>query len=147
MTTTTTSDSPDPAAAEAIRAVLDAMPAARALGFAIESLGTGAATLRLAVRPDHTQHTGHVQAGVLGALADYAAGAAVATLLPTGWANVTLDYTIKIVAPAPGPQLSAQGTAVSAGRTISVGRADIFDEDGNLCATALSTFRNVRLVR
>lgn len=136
---------PNPDFEMTIRGLLEAMPAAAALGVGIDSLAPGTAVLTLPIRTEHTQHTGHVQAGIFGALADFAAGAAVATLLPVGWANVTLDYTVKIVAAAGGTNLRAEGSVVSAGKTVSVGRAEILDEDGRLCATALAAFRNVRV--
>jgi uncharacterized protein (TIGR00369 family) len=138
-------DAPNPDFGEAVRLALATMPAAQDLGVVVEALEPGEATLVLPVRESHTQHTGHVQAGVLGALADFAAGAAVGTLLPAGWANVTLDFHVKIVAAASGPQLTARGSAVSARRTVSVARTEICDSEGRICATALATFRNIRV--
>jgi acyl-coenzyme A thioesterase PaaI-like protein len=50
--------------------------------------------------------------------------------LPVGWGNATVDYSIKLLAPAVGSSLVARGTAVSAGRTLSVGEAKVFTEGG-----------------
>ena len=61
-------DAPNPDFGEAVRLALATMPAAQDLGVVVEALEPGEATLVLPVRESHTQHTGHVQAGVLGAL-------------------------------------------------------------------------------
>ncbi|MDF0529490.1 PaaI family thioesterase [Tsukamurella sp. 8F] len=141
----TTHTPPNPRYADAIRAVLTTMPAARSLGFVIASIDAGSVELRQSIRPELTEHTGHVQAGILGSLADFAAGASAGTLLPEGWVNVTLDYTIKLVAPVGGDEVIARGRVVSSGKTVSVAAADLLDESGRVCATGLATFRNVRI--
>ncbi|WP_018503152.1 PaaI family thioesterase [Parafrankia discariae] len=136
------------------RAVADAvlsMPAARHLGFQVGRLAPGEAELVAPYRAELTQHDGFVQGGVLGALADFAGGCAAGTLLPAGWANMTIDYTVKIVAPARGDRIVARGRVVRAGPTISVAAADVYSsasggrEVETLCATALVTLRNIRL--
>jgi acyl-coenzyme A thioesterase PaaI-like protein len=95
---------------------------------------------------------------VLGSLADFAGGCAAGTLLPPGWVNMTVDYTVKILAPAKGERIIARGRVISAGRTTTVAAADVFSVTGTeetgteetgteetLCATALVTLRNIRL--
>ena len=65
------------------RAVRDAvvtMPAARHLGFALGRIAPGEAEIIQPNSKELTQHDGFVQAGVLGSLADFAAGAAAGTL-------------------------------------------------------------------
>ncbi len=79
------------------------------------------------------------------ALADFAAVSAAATLLPEGWANSTVDASVKFVAPARGERLRAQGRVVQAGRSLTVCAADVYAIDGvheTLCATLLGTARN-----
>src|SRR5205085_980609 len=87
------------------------------------------------------------QAGPIGTLADMAAACAGATLLPAGWAASTIDYTLKLLAPAVGDRLVARGRVVRAGRTLSVAAADVFVvSDGSeeaLVATALVSIRNI----
>ncbi|WP_041253906.1 PaaI family thioesterase [Frankia sp. EAN1pec] len=137
------------------RAVTDAvlsMPAARHLGFQVGRLAPGEAELVQPYRAGLTQHDGFVQGGVLGALADFAGGCAAGTLLPAGWANMTIDYTVKIVAPARGERIVARGRVIKAGPTISVAAADVYSvstargrEVETLCATAFVTLRNIRV--
>ena len=81
-------------------------------------------------------------------LADFAAVAAAATLLPAGWANSTVDAFIKLVAPARGERLRAHGRVVQAGKTLSVCAADVYaldDAHETLCATLLGSARNFAL--
>lgn len=88
---------------------------------------------------------GIFQAGPVGTLADMAAACAGMTMLPRGWAASTVDYTIKLVAPASGEKLVARGRLVRSGRTLSVAASDVYavrQGDETLCATALATIRN-----
>jgi acyl-coenzyme A thioesterase PaaI-like protein len=85
--------------------------------------------------------------GVLGSLADFAAGSAAGTLLRPGWVNMTIDYTVKILAPAKGATVVARGRVVNPGALLTVAAAEVFsvEPDGEiLCATALVTMRNVK---
>ncbi len=125
------------------------MPAAQHLGFAFGAVTPGHAEIVQPYRLELTQHDGYLQGGVLGALADFAAGSAAGTLLPVGWANSTVDYTIKLLAPARG-EVVARGRVVRAGTATTVAAADIYTAAGDgeiLCATALVTMRNFQIVR
>lgn len=55
-----------------------------------------------------------------------AAACAGATMLPDGWAASTIDYTLKLFAPAVGEKLVARGRVVRSGRTLTVAAADVF---------------------
>jgi uncharacterized protein (TIGR00369 family) len=136
----------------AVRDALGSLPAARHLGFTLGRLAPGEAELILPVRPEHTQHDGFVQAGVIGSLADFAAGAAAGTLLPAGWSTMTIDYTVKLLAPAQGREIAVRGRVVKPGSVITVAAADVCALAGlpaaeTLCATALCTFRSIRVRR
>ncbi|WP_236794634.1 PaaI family thioesterase [Amycolatopsis sp. GM8] len=135
----------NPDFAQAVTGVVLSMPAAKHLGFSFGRLEPGEAEIIQPYRAELTQHDGYFQAGVLGSLADYAAGSAAGTLLPPGWVNMTVDYTVKLLAPAKGEKIIARGRVVRAGRTTSVAAADVYDSEENLCATALVTMRNIKL--
>jgi uncharacterized protein (TIGR00369 family) len=141
------------------RAVRDAvlsMPAAQHLGFYFGRLAPGEAEIIQPHRKELTQHDGYFQGGVLGSLADFAAGAAAGTLLPPGWTNMTIDYTVKIVAPGKGERVAARGRVVKPGSVITVAAADVYSIDGpvdgtvetvkeTLCAVAFVTLRNIKV--
>lgn len=81
----------------------------------------------------------------MGAIADYSGSFSNMTLQAPAWTCLTLDYTIKFLAPARGEVLIARGRTVSPGKTISVATSDIFVmQNGNEigCATALITTRH-----
>jgi uncharacterized protein (TIGR00369 family) len=135
-----------------IRDAVLTMPAARHLGFAFGRIAPGEAEIIQPVTQELTQHDGFVQGGVLGSLADFAAGSAAATLLPPGWANMTIDYTVKILAPGKGEEIAARGRVVKPGNLITIAAADIYAIAGpgkteTLCAVALVTMRNVRVAK
>jgi uncharacterized protein (TIGR00369 family) len=143
-----TVEAPNPDFAQAVTSAVLSMPAAQHLGFSFGRIVPGEAEIIQPHRKELTQHDGFFQGGVLGSLADFAAGSAAGTLLPTGWVNMTVDYTVKLLAPARGAKVVARGRVVKAGHTTSVAAADIYACDGNgetLCATALVTMRNVKL--
>ena len=137
---------PDPDFEEAVRDRVLGMPEARFYGFSFGSLGRGAAEIVQPYREELSQGGGLFQGGVIGALADFAAGSAAATLLPAGWASATADYAVKIVAPGKGEGLVARGRVVKPGRVLTVAAADVYavaDGAETLCATALVTMRNL----
>ncbi|MET7770506.1 PaaI family thioesterase [Nocardia sp. NPDC005366] len=132
----------------AVTGAVLSMPAARHLGFEFGRIAPGEAEIIQPHRAELTQHDGYFQGGVLGSLADFAAGSAAGTLLQPGWVNMTIDYTVKILAPAKGPTVAARGRVIKPGALITIAAAEVFsiEEDGeSLCATALVTMRNVKL--
>jgi uncharacterized protein (TIGR00369 family) len=124
-----------------------AMPIAQALGFSITNIQPGYFEITQPFRRELSFREKTFQAGPIGTLADMAAACAGATLLPVGWAASTIDYTLKLLAPAVGDRLVARGRVVRSGRTLSVVAADVFVvSDGReeaLVATALVSIRNI----
>ena len=130
-----------------VQEVVLSMPAAQHLGFTFARIALGEVELVQPHRKELTQHNGYFQGGVLGSLADFAAGSAAGTLLPPGWINMTVDYTVKILAPAAGDRLLARGRVVNPGRTLTIAAADVFAARGDRethCATSLVTMRNIK---
>jgi uncharacterized protein (TIGR00369 family) len=137
---------------QVVRNAVATMPAARHLGFTLGRVAPGEAEVIAPIVKEITQHDGFVQGGVLGTLADFAAGAAAGTLLPPGWAHMTIDYTVKILAPGKGEEIIARGRVVKPGNLITVAAADVYAVAGpakaeTLCAVALVTFRNIRAAK
>ncbi|MCY1374276.1 hypothetical protein D9M69_616070 [compost metagenome] len=124
------------------------MPAAGLLGFSFNSLEPGYVEIEQPSRKELTQHNGYFQGGILGALIDFAGGSAAGTLLPHGWINMTMDYTVKLLAPAEGEKLIARGRVINASQSTTLSAADVFvAKNGRetLCATGLVTMRNMPL--
>ncbi|WP_131767735.1 PaaI family thioesterase [Candidatus Protofrankia californiensis] len=130
-----------------VRGMVLSMPAAQHLGFEFGRIAPGDVEIIQPYRKELTQHDGFIQGGVLGSLADFAGGAAAGTLLPAGWVNMTIDYTVKILTPAKGEKIIARGRVVKAGPIMTVAAADVYSANGSeetLCATAFVTMRNIK---
>ena len=138
----------NPEFAQIVEAVVLGMPAARHLGFSFRRIERGEVEIVQPYRTELTEHNGNFQGGVIGSLADFAGGSAAGTLLPTGWVNMTVDYTVKLLSPARGEYLVARGRVVKPGKALTVAAAEVYGVDQGaetLCATALVTMRNIDL--
>src|SRR6202158_1316818 len=91
---------------------------------------------------------GQFPASLVGTAGDVAAVSSCLSLVPRGWAVATLDFTIKMTGIAKGERLRAKGRVLQAGRTNSVGAADVYivtGEGETLCGTVLATTRNFQI--
>ena len=120
--------------------------AAGFFGFRFGAVEPGFAEIVQPYREELSHREGFFQGGVIGAPADFAAGASAGSLLPPGWENATADYTVKIVAPGVGEELVARGRVVKPGCTLTVVSVEVHAAGAGretLCAPALVTFRNL----
>ena len=88
------------------------------------------------------QQHGFVHGGVVGMIADSAAGYAAMTLVAATASVLTVEYKMNLVAPADGEKLIARGQVVRPGRTLIVTQAEVFAlKDGRetLCALMQQT--------
>lgn len=88
------------------------------------------------------QQHGFVHGGVVGMIADSAAGFAAMSVCAPGTSVLTIEYKINMMSPAVGEKLIACGEVLRHGRTIIVTRSDVFAEkDGKrtLCAVMQQT--------
>lgn len=98
------------------------------------------------LRPEITFDGKAVQAGPIGALLDFSGSAAAFTLAPAGVMLATIDFSVKLLAPAIGRRFVGRGQVISAGRSLMVSRADAFAFGGRgevHVATGLVTMRVV----
>lgn len=99
--------------------------------------------------PRFTSHTGGIEqqhgfvhGGVVGMVADSAAGYAAMTVVPASASVLTVEYKMNLVAPADGELIIARGQVVRPGGTLIVTRAEVFavkDGQENLCALMQQT--------
>lgn len=133
-------------ATDVARLILD-MPGAL-YGFHFTALTPGYAELVQPYRKELSCRDGVFLGAVIGALADFAGGSAAFTLLPAGGASMTIDYTLKIVAPGAGEALVARGRVIRPGASVTVSGADVYavrNQRETLCATALVTMRHFKV--
>lgn len=72
------------------------------------------------------QQHGFIHGGVVGMIADSAAGYAAMTTVPATASVLTVEYKMNLVAPADGEKLIARGQVVRSGRTLIVTKAEVF---------------------
>jgi uncharacterized protein (TIGR00369 family) len=88
------------------------------------------------------QQHGFIHGGVVGMIADSAAGYAAMTMVPSDASVLTVEYKMNLVASASGEKLVARGRVVRPGRTLIVTQAEVFairDGRETLCALMQQT--------
>jgi uncharacterized protein (TIGR00369 family) len=128
----------DPLFATRIRESFGRQNAMALIGARLAEVGPGAVAIELPFRDDLTQQKGFVHGGIVGMIADSAAGYAAFSLMPAGCSLVTVEYKMNILAPATG-SLVARGEVVKAGRTLTVARAEVYAQDRTHVATMQQT--------
>ena len=128
----------DPDFAARIRESFGRQQAMALIGARLATVGAGAVEIELPFRDDLTQQKGFVHGGIIGMIADSAAGYAAFSLMPPGCSLVTVEYKMNILAPATGA-LVARGEVVKAGRTLTVARAEVYAQDRTHVATMQQT--------
>jgi len=133
---------------ETIKSFVLEMPIVKFIELEFIKIEHGSVEVMIPYRDKLSFAQGSFQAGPIGMLMDIAACSAIGTMLPSGWEFSTIDFTTKILAPASGNSFIARGHAVSSGKTVSVGEANVFavnDGKETLCATGLVTTRNFEI--
>ncbi|MDX1433191.1 MAG: PaaI family thioesterase [Gammaproteobacteria bacterium] len=132
----------DPHYAERVRASFARQRVMRLLGAELTRVDPGRCEIRLPFKPELCQQHGFFHGGVVGVIADSAAGYAGYTLMPADSSVLTVEYKMNLLAPADGDTLIARGSVLRPGRNLVVTRADVtVSKDGvqQLCATMLQT--------
>lgn len=112
------------------------------LGAEMTSAHPGFCEIRLPFRPELTQQNGFFHGGIVGTLADNAAGYASYSLMAATDNILTVEYKLNIVAPADGSELIARGHVLRPGRTLTVARSEVYALKNGievLCGSAQAT--------
>ena len=132
----------DPDFAARVRDSFHRQQAMALIGATMPVVEAGYTEIHLPHKPEVTQQHGFIHGGVVGMIADSAAGYAANTLTPADASVLTVEYKMNLLAPADGELLIAQGTALKYGRTLTVTRAEVFavkDGKKTLCAVMQQT--------
>lgn len=119
---------------------LDNVPFARLLGIEIDSIEPGHAVLSLQLRDDLMRNHRIAHGGVAATLIDSAMAMAIVPLLAENEHTVTVDLTIHYLRPLSEGSARASARVVRAGKRVVTVSAELFDGNGKLAATALSTY-------
>src|SRR5258707_5146243 len=93
------------------------------IGASLAAVEAGASEIRLPYRADLTQQKGFVHGGIIGMIADSAAGYAAYSLMPQSASLVTVEYKMNILAPSRA-SLVARGQAIQSSPTLTVSRPE-----------------------
>jgi uncharacterized protein (TIGR00369 family) len=126
-----------------VQKAMTTVPFARLLGIELEQISSGTATLGIDVRRELTQNHGVVHGGAIASLIDTATAFAIISLLAPKERVTTVDLTISYLRPVVEGRIRATAKVLRAGRRLFVVSADVFDKQGTLISTALSTYIKV----
>ena len=112
------------------RAVFENQPIVHTLGIMMEKLEPGFCEMRMPFRPDLTQQTGYLHAGIVATLADNAAGLAACSLMSADAQPLAIEFKINLMAPAKGELLIARARVLKSGHTLTVCSIDVSTIDG-----------------
>jgi len=107
------------------------------LGAKLTEIGPGESEITVPYAKGLTQQHGFFHGGLIGSIADNAAGYASFSLMAPEDSVLTVEYKLNIMAPARGDLLIARGRVIRPGRRITVAQADVFarqDDNEVLCA-------------
>lgn len=117
---------PDAGFAERMRDSFNRQPAMHLIGAAITTVEPGYCEVSLPVAEKVTQQHGFVHGGIVGMIADSAAGYAAFSLMPADASPLTVEYKINMLNPAHGETIVARARVVKSGRTLVVTQVDVF---------------------
>jgi uncharacterized protein (TIGR00369 family) len=95
------------------------------LGVRLVDVSPGSCEIALDYQQALGQQHGFLHGGVVGTLADTAAGYAAFTLMPADSTVLTVEYKLNLLSPARGERFAARGRVERAGRNLSVVRAEV----------------------
>ena len=128
----------DPDFAARIRASFARQKAMALIGASLTRVAPGSVEIALPFRDDLTQQKGYIHGGIIGMIADSAAGYAAYSLMPADCSLVTVEYKLNILSPATS-SLVARGEVVKAGRTLTIARGEVYADDGKHIASMQQT--------
>ncbi|WP_434514298.1 PaaI family thioesterase [Dechloromonas sp. ARDL1] len=132
----------DPAFADRVRVSFAKQHAMELIRATLPVVEPGYTEIHLPHWEGVEQQHGFVHGGVVGMIADSAAGYAAMTLVAASASVLTVEYKMNLVAPADGEKLIARGKVVRPGRTLVVTQAEVFavkDGKETLCALMQQT--------
>ncbi len=132
----------DPGYAERVRTSFDLQQAMHLIGARLAVVEPGYTEIHLPYKAEITQQHGFIHGGVVGMIADSAAGYAANTLTPADSSVLTVEYKLNLIAPADGERMVARGEVIRSGRTLIITKAEVFAikaEQWTLCAVMQQT--------
>jgi uncharacterized protein (TIGR00369 family) len=120
------------------------VPFARHLGVEIDFIEPGHAVVLLRVREEIKQYHGVVHGGAIASLIDTAMALAIIPDLKDDERVTTVDLTVSYLRPLSEGVIKADARIVRNGKSIIALSAEVFDHNGKLAATSLSTYFRIQ---
>ncbi|MGA8260837.1 MAG: PaaI family thioesterase [Arenicellales bacterium] len=137
----------DPGFEQRVRASFARQRVMSFIGATLDEVSAGYTQISLPYRPELSQQHGFFHGGIVGTIADSAAGYAGYTLMPGDASVLTVEYKLNLMAPADGERLIARGRVIRPGRTLVITGADVFavkHDKERQCAVLLQTLMCMR---
>ena len=112
------------------------------IGAKMVDVQPGYCEIQVPYRKELTQQHGFFHAGVVGTLADNAAGYAAYTLMAADSSILTVEYKLNLMGPGDGELLIAKSNVLKYGKTLTICRTDVFVQKNGIekiCAAAQVT--------
>jgi uncharacterized protein (TIGR00369 family) len=129
---------------ERLKRAAHSLPFVSLCGIELESAEPGSAVMSLAVRDELKRDNGVVHGGAIATLIDTCTAFAIIPLLAEDEHSVTVDLTISYLRPLTTATATASAKILREGRRIIVLSAEVLNHEGNVAATALSTYLRVK---
>ena len=115
-------------------------PSAKLMGAEFVAFDEDNLSVEMAFTPpaSFANMRGTVQGGLLAGFLDEAMGAAV-YLGTGGKLQLTLDINLSLLRPVPMEKITVKARSVKAGRRVAFVDAELFDNEGKLCARSTAT--------
>lgn len=117
---------PDAGFAHRVRESFNRQSAMHMIGAVVSAVEPGYCEVTLPMSERITQQHGFVHGGIVGMIADSAAGYAAFSLMPVDSSPLTVEYKINMLNPAHGERLVARARVVKSGRTLVVTTGDVY---------------------
>ena len=116
----------DPHFADRVRASFERQNAMHLIQASLPVIEHGRTEIHLPHWAGIEQQHGFVHGGVVGMIADSAAGYAAMSMVSPNASVLTVEYKMNLVAPADGETLIARGKVVRPGKTLIITQAEVF---------------------
>lgn len=123
--------------------VLHNLPFAKLIGMRLVDLRLDLAVMKIEMRDDLRHPGGILHGGVTATLIDTAMAFAVRTRVGPTDPTATIDLTVHYLRPHVDGTFTCTARVVRAGKRIFTVSADVYNEEGSLIATAISTYTRV----
>jgi uncharacterized protein (TIGR00369 family) len=137
----------DPDFAERIKGSFARQKFMTLLNAQLHNLSPGYCEIHIPYRVDLTQQHSFFHAGIVGTIADNAAGYAAFSLMGKASTILAVEFKLNLISPADGELLIGRGYVLKYGRTLTICRSDVFTLKAGvekLCAASQSTMMELQ---